>query len=214
MTKRIHASKSVIRHKQMKAKQHLQAVNNRRVQRKLNKQVANLHQQYNKMNGSVFSGSQTFKRLKPQVEKILKIKNPTYQQRRYMKAVVRDFNSHDTSTFSGSRKIFRSTVKTVYNIENKRHGNQWKKLLNNGIPTPQSVNAAKTFWNSYHKLNDILESKQGTKGIYDSDTKLTYLTGHASASYLTGPEKDSSFDIAQDTFYELLQYADPTDIII
>lgn len=214
MTKRTHTSKSVIRHKRMKANQHLKEVSNRRSQRKLFKQVENVRQQYNRMNGSVFSDNQTFKRLKPQVEKILKIKNPSYQQRRYMQAVVRDFNSHNTSNFSRSRKIFRSTVKTVYNIENNKHGNKWKPLLNKGIPTPQSVNAAKTFWNAYHKLNDLLESKHGSKDIYDSDTKLSYLTGHVTATYSTGDMAGTSIDIAQDTFYDLLQYADPTTGII
>ena len=79
MTKRVHASRSVIRHKQMKARQHLKEVHNRKAQRKVMNQVKSLEQRYNKMNGSVFSDNQTFKRLKPQVENVLKIKNPDYQ---------------------------------------------------------------------------------------------------------------------------------------
>lgn len=205
MTKRVHASKSVIRHKRMKTRQHLQEVSERRAQRKVARQVKSLEQSYNKMNGSVFSDNQTFKRLKPQVEKVLKIKNPDYNQREHIRAVIRDFNSHETTTFKGSRNIYRASVKTVYNLENERHGNKWKPLLNKDIPTPQSVQSAKKFWSSYRKLNDLLESTHGSKHIFDSQIKLTYLTGHV---------KGTSEDISQETFRELLEYAEPSTGII
>lgn len=214
MTKRIHASKSVIRHKRMKARQHLNAVNNRKAQRKVMKQVKSLRQQYNRMNGSVFSDNQTFKRLKPKIEKVLKIKNPDYNQRQHILAVARDFNQHATATFKGSRHIFRESVRTVYNLDNKRHGNHWKQLLNKEIPTPKSVQAVRTFWSAYHKVNELLEAKHGSKDVFDSDTKLTYLAGHASLKYETGSESGASEDIAQDTFYDLLQYAEPTTGIL
>lgn len=205
MTKRVHARRSVIRHKRMKARQHLKEVHNRKAQRKVMRQVKSLEQRYNKMNGSVFSDNQTFKRLKPQVEKVLKIKNPDYNQRQHIRAVVRDFNSHETTSFKGSRNIYRESVKTVYNFENKRHGNKWKPLLDRDIPTPQSVRQAKKFWSSYHKVNDLLESAHGSKHIFDSGTKLTYLTGHVAGN---------SAKIAHHTFTELLQYAKPTTGII
>lgn len=205
MTKRVHARKSAIRHKKMKARQHLQEVSERRAQRKVARQVKSLEQRFNKMNGSVFSDNQTFKRLKPQVEKVLKIKNPDYNQREHIRAVIRDFNSHETASFKGSRNIYRASVKTVYNLENERHGNKWKPLLNKDIPTPQSVQSAKKFWSSYRKLNDLLESAHGSKHIFDSQIKLTYLTGHV---------KGTSEDISQETFRELLEYAQPTTGII
>ena len=205
MTKRVHASKSVIRHKRMKARQHLKEVYNRKAQRKTMKQVKSLKQRYNKMNGSVFSENQTFKRLKPQVENVFKIKNPDYNQRQHIRAVIRDFNSHETTSFKGSRNIYRASVKTVYNFENEQHGNKWKPLLNKEIPTPQSVKQAKKFWSSYHKVNDLLESAHGSKHIFDSEVKLTYLTGHV---------KGTSEDISHETFNELLQYAKPSTGII
>ena len=105
MTKRTGARKSVIRHKQMKARQHAKEVHNRRAQRKVMKEVKSIEQRYNKMNNSVFSDNRTFKRLKPQVEKVLKIKSPDYNQREHIKAVVRDFTSHETTSFTGSRNI-------------------------------------------------------------------------------------------------------------
>ena len=105
MTKRVHARKLVIRHKKMKARQHLKEVAERRAQRKTMKQVRSLEQRYNKMDRSVFRDNRTFKRLKPQVEKVLKIRNPNYNQREHIKAVVRDFNSHETTSFKGSRNI-------------------------------------------------------------------------------------------------------------
>lgn len=205
MTKRIHAKKSVIRHKKMKARQHLKEVAERKAQRKTMKQVRSLKQRYNRMNHSVFSDNRTFKRLKPQVEKVLKIKHPNYNQRQHIGAVVRDFNSHETTSFKGSRNIYRASVKTVYNLENERHGNKWKPLLNREIPTPQSVADAKKFWSSYRKLNDLLESKHGSKNVFDSDVKLTYLTGHVAGT---------SEDISHETFNELLQYAEPSTGII
>ena len=205
MTKRVHARKSVIRHKRMKARQHLQEVSERKAQRKVMRQVKSLRQRYNKMNGSVFSDNQTFKRLKPQVEKVLKIKNPNYNQRQHIRAVIRDFNSHRTTSFTGSRDIYRASVKTVYQLENIRHGNKWKPLLNKDIPTPQSVQSAKNFWSSYRKLNDLLESNHGSKNVFDSDVKLTYLTGHVAGT---------SEDISQATFRELLEYAQPSTGII
>lgn len=205
MTKRVHASKSVIRHKRMKARQHLKEVQNRKAQHKVMKQVISLKQRYNKMNGSVFSGNTTFKRLKPQVENVLKIKNPDYNQREHIRAVIRDFNSHETTSFKGSRNIYRASVKTVYNFENERYGNKWKPLLNKEIPTPQSVKQAKKFWSSYHKVNDLLESAHGSKHIFDSEVKLTYLTGHVAGT---------SEDISHETFNELLQYAKPSSGII
>ena len=205
MTKRVHASKSVIRHKRMKARQHLKEVSERRAQRKVMKQVKSLEQRYNKMTGSVFSDNQTFKRLKPQVEKVLKIKNPDYNQRQHIRAVIRDFNSHRTTSFTGSRDIYRASVKTVYQLENIRHGNKWKPLLNKDIPTPQSVQSAKKFWSSYRKVNDLLESAHGSKHIFDSNVKLTYLTGHV---------RGTSEDISQATFRELLEYAQPSTGII
>lgn len=205
MTKSVHARKSAIRHKKMKARQHLQEVSERRAQRKVARQVKSLEQRFNKMNGSVFSDNQTFKRLKPQVEKVLKIKNPDYNQREHIRAVIRDFNSHETASFKGSRNIYRASVKTVYNLENERHGNKWKPLLNKDIPTPQSVQSAKKFWSSYRKLNDLLESAHGSKHIFDSQIKLTYLTGHV---------KGTSEDISQETFRELLEYAQPSTGII
>lgn len=205
MTKRIHARKSVIRHKQMKARQHLKEVHNRKAQRKVMKQVKSLEQRYNKMNGSVFSDNKTFKRLKPQVENVLKIKNPDYNQRQHIRAVIRDYNSHETTSFKGSRNIYRASVKTVYNFENERHGNKWKPLLNKEIPTPQSVQSAKKFWSSYRKLNNLLEAKHGSKDVFDSDVKLTYLTGHVAGT---------SEVISHETFNELLQYAKPSTGII
>ena len=205
MTNSIHARKSVIRHKKMKARQHLKEVHERRAQRKVMKQVRDIEQRYNKMNRSVFRDNRTFKRLKPQVEKVLKIKNPNYNQREHIKAVVRDFNSHETTSFKGSRNIYRASVKTVYSFENERHGNKWKPLLNKEIPTPQSVQDAKKFWKSYHKLNDLLEAKHGSKDVFDSDVKLTYLTGHVAGT---------SEDISHETFNELLQYAKPSTGII
>lgn len=205
MTKRIHARKSVIRHKKMKARQHLKEVHERKAQRKVMRQVRNIEQRYNKMNHSVFSDNRTFKRLKPQVEKVLKNKNPNYNQREHIKAVVRDFNSHETTSFKGSRNIYRASVKTVYSFENERHGNKWKPLLNKDIPTPQSVADAKKFWKSYHKLNDLLEAKHGSKNVFDSDVKLTYLTGHVAGT---------SEDISHETFEELLEYAKPSTGII
>lgn len=205
MTNSIHARKSVIRHKKMKARQHLKEVAERRAQRKVMRQVQNIEQRYNKMNRSVFRDNRTFKRLKPQVEKVLKIKHPNYNQREHIKAVVRDFNSHETTSFKGSRNIYRASVKTVYNFENERHGNKWKPLLNKEIPTPQSVQDAKKFWKSYHKLNDLLEAKHGSKDVYDSDVKLTYLTGHVAGT---------SEDISHETFNELLQYAKPSTGIL
>lgn len=205
MTNSIHAKKSVIRHKKMKARQHLQEVSERRAQRKVMKQVRSLEQRYNRMNHSVFRDNRTFKRLKPQVENVLKIKNPNYNQRQHIRAVIRDYNSHETTSFKGSRNIYRASVKTVYNLENERHGNKWKTLLNKDIPTPQSVQSAKKFWSSYRKLNDLLESKHGSKDVFDSDVKLTYLTGHVAGT---------SEDISHETFNELLQYASPTTGII
>ena len=205
MTKRVHASKSVIRHKRMKARQHLKEVQNRKAQHKVMKQVISLKQRYNKMNGSVFSGNTTFKRLKPQVENVLKIKNPDYNQREHIRAVIRDFTSHEITFFKGSRNIYRASVKTVYNFENERYGNKWKPLLNKEIPTPQSVKQAKKFWSSYHKVNDLLESAHGSKHIFDSEVKLTYLTGHVAGT---------SEDISHETFNELLQYAKPSSGII
>ena len=205
MTKSIHARKSVVRHKRMKARQHLKEVAERRAQRKTMKQVRSLEQQYNKMNRSVFRDNRTFKRLKPQVEKVLKIRHPNYNQREHIKAVVRDFNSHETASFKGSRNIYRASVKTVYNLENERHGNKWKPLLNKDIPTPQSVQSAKKFWKSYRKLNNLLEAKHGSKDVYDSEIKLTYLTGHIAGT---------SEDISHETFNELLQYAKPSTGII
>lgn len=205
MTNSIHARKSVIRHKKMKARQHLKEVHERRAQRKTMKQVRSLEQRYNKMNRSVFRDNRTFKRLNPQVEKVLKIKNPNYNQRQHIRAVVRDFNSHETTSFTGSRNIYRASVKTVYSFENERHGNKWKPLLNKDIPTPQSVQDAKKFWSSYRKLNDLLESKHGSKDVFDSDVKLTYLTGHVAGT---------SEDISHETFNELLQYAKPSTGII
>lgn len=205
MTKRVGAKRSVIRHKQMKARKHAKEVHERRAQRKVSKQLESMKQRYNKMNNSVFSDNRTFKRLKPQVEQALKIEHPDYNQREHIRAVVRDFNSHDTTSFYRSRKIYRSSVRTVYNFENERHGNKWKPLLNKEIPTPQSVHETKKFWKSYRKLNDLLESEHGSKDVYDSETKLTYLTGHV---------KGTSEDISHDTFNELLQYAKPATGII
>ena len=205
MTNSIHARKSVIRHKKMKARKHLKEVHERKAQRKAMKQVRDIEQRYNKMNRSVFRDNRTFKRLKPQVEKVLKIRNPNYNQRQHIKAVVRDFNSHETTSFTGSRNIYRASVKTVYSFENERHGNKWRQLLNREIPTPQSVQDAKKFWKSYHKLNDLLEAKHGSKNVFDSEVKLTYLTGHVAGT---------SEDISHETFNELLQYAKPSTGII
>lgn len=200
MTKRIGASKSVIRHKQMKAKMHVQEVAERREQRKISRQLNSVKVRYQRMNHSVFKGNQTFQRLKPKVESILKIKNPTYNQRQHIKAVIRDFNSHKTTSFKGSRNIYRSTVKTIYEHQNKLHGNKWKPLLDKDIITPQSVETARKFWESYRKLNDLLESEHGSRDVFDSDTKLTYLTGH---------EAGTSEDTAMDTFNDLMQSATP-----
>lgn len=205
MTKRVHAKKSVIRHKRMKARQHLKEVAERKAQRKTMKQVRSLEQRYNKMNHSVFRDNQAFKRLKPQVENVLKIRNPNYNQRQHIRAVIRDYYNHDTTSFKGSRNIYRASVKTVYNLENERHGNKWKPLLNKEIPTPQSVQSAKKFWSSYRKLNNLLEARHGSKNVFDSDVKLTYLTGHVAGT---------SEDISHETFNELLQYARPSTGII
>lgn len=205
MTKRMGAKRSVIRHKQMKARKHAKEVAERRAQRKVTKQLESIEQRYNKMNNSVFSDNRTFKRLKPQVEKVLKIKHPDYNQREHIRAVVRDFNSHDTTSFSRSRKIFRSSVKTIYNFENERHGNKWKKLLDRNIATPKTVHETRKFWSAYRKLNDLLEAEKGSKDVYNSDVKLTYLTGHVAGT---------SDIISRDTFNELLQYATPDTGII
>lgn len=205
MTKRVHAKKSVIRHKRMKARQHLKEVAERKAQRKTMKQVRSLEQRYNKMNHSVFRDNQAFKRLKPQVENVLKIRNPNYNQRQHIRAVIRDYYNHDTTSFKGSRNIYRASVKTVYNLENERHGNKWKPLLNKEIPTPKSVQSAKKFWSSYRKLNNLLEARHGSKNVFDSDVKLTYLTGHVAGT---------SEDISHETFNELLQYARPSTGII
>lgn len=205
MTKRIGAKRSVIRHKQMKARKHAKEVAERRAQRKVTKQLESIEQRYNKMNNSVFSDNRTFKRLKPQVEKVLKIKHPDYNQREHIRAVIRDFNSHDTTSFSRSRKIFRSSVKTIYNFENERHGNKWKKLLDRNIATPKTVHETRKFWSAYRKLNDLLEAEKGSKDVYNSDVKLTYLTGHVAGT---------SDIISRDTFNELLQYATPDTGII
>lgn len=205
MTKRIGAKRSVIRHKQMKARKHAKEVHERRAQRKVTKQLESIEQRYNKMNNSVFSDNRTFKRLKPQVEQVLKIKHPDYNQREHIRAVIRDFNSHDTTSFSRSRKIFRSSVKTIYNFENERHGNKWKKLLDRNIATPKTVHETRKFWSAYRKLNDLLEAEKGSKDVYNSDVKLTYLTGHVAGT---------SDIISRDTFNELLQYATPDTGII
>lgn len=205
MTKRIGAKRSVIRHKQMKARKHAKEVAERRAQRKTLKQVKSMEERFNKMNNSVFSDNRTFKRLKPQVEQVLKIKHPNYNQRQHIRAVIRDFNSHDTTSFNRSRKIFRSSVKTIYNFENERHGNKWKKLLDRNIATPKTVHETRKFWSAYRKLNDLLEAEKGSKDVYNSDVKLTYLTGH---------EAGTSETISHDTFNELLQYATPDTGII
>lgn len=205
MTKRIGASKSVIRHKQMKANKRLKEVSERRAQRKISRQLNSVKERYQKMNGSVFSENQTFKRLKPKVKSVLKIKNPDYNQRQHIKAVIRDFNNHETTSFNGSRKIYRSTVKTIYSHQNKLHGNKWKPLLNKDIITPKSVQVARKFWKSYHKLNDLIESQHGSKNVFDSDTKLSYLTGN---------EAGSSDDTAMSTFNDLMQSATPNTGII
>lgn len=206
MTNSIHARKSVIRHKQMKARKHAKEVHERRAIRKTLKQVKSMEERFNKMNNSVFSDNRTFKRLKPQVEKVLKIKHPNYNQREHIRAVIRDFNSHDTTSFYRSRKIFRSSVKTIYNFENERRGNKWKKLLDRNIATPKTVHETRRFWSAYRKLNNLLESEHGSKDVYDSEIKLTYLTGHV---------KGTSEEISYNTFNELLQYAKPaTDILL
>ena len=205
MTKKIGAKRSVIRHKQMKARQHAKEVHERRAQRKILKQVESMRQRYNKMNHSVFSDNRTFKRLKPQVEHVLKIKHPNYNQRQHIRAVVRDFNSHDTTSFYRSRKIFRSSVKTIYNLENERHGNKWKPLLDRNIATPKTVHETRKFWSAYRKLNDLLEAENGSKDVYNSEVKLTYLAGH---------ESGTSDATAQDTYNDLLQYANPDTGII
>jgi hypothetical protein len=205
MTKRIGASKSVIRHKQMKANRHIKEVSERKAQRKISRQLNSVKERYQKMNGSVFSENQTFKRLKPKVKSVLKIKNPDYNQRQHIKAVIRDFNNHETTSFNGSRKIYRSTVKTIYSHQNKLHGNKWKPLLDKDIVTPKSVQVARKFWKSYHKLNDLLESQHGSKNVFDSDTKLSYLTGN---------EAGSSDDTAMGTFNDLMQSATPNTGII
>lgn len=205
MTKRIGAKRSVIRHKRMKARKHAKEVAERRAQRKTLKQVKAMEKRFNKMNNSVFSDNRTFKRLKPQVEQVLKIRHPNYNQRQHISAVIRDFNSHDTTSFYKSRKIFRSSVKTIYNFENERHGNKWKKLLDRNIATPKTVHETRKFWSAYRKLNNLLEAKTGSKDVYNSDVKLTYLTGH---------EAGTSKTISYDTFYELLQYATPDTGII
>lgn len=205
MTKRKGASRSVIRHKQMKANMHMKEVAERRAQRKIMKQVSSVKARYQKMNGSVFSGNTTFQRLKPKVESVLKIKKPNYNQRQHIRAVIRDFNNHETTSFKGSRTIYRSTVKTIYNHENKLHGNKWRPLLNKKIITPQSVETARKFWSSYRKLNDLLETQHGSKDIYNSDVKLTYLTGHVAGT---------SEDASRETFLEILQTATPDTGII
>ena len=204
-SQRVGAKRSVIRHKKMKARRHAKEVSERRAQRKTMRQVRSLEQRYNRMNHSVFKGNNTFQRLKPQVEHVLKTKNPNYNQRSHIRAVIRDFNSHDTTSHTRSRNIFRSSVKTIYDLENKRHGNKWRKLINSKIATPKSVKATKTFWGSYHKVNDILESQKGSKDVFDSNTKLSYLSGHTSGG---------SSGIASSTVSDLLSYASPSTGII
>lgn len=204
-SQRVGAKRSVIRHKQMKARRHAKEVAERRAQRKIMRQVRSVSERYNRMNHSVFKGNSTFQRLKPRVEHVLKIKHPNYNQRSHIRAVIRDFNSHDTTSHTRSRNIFRSSVKTIYDLENKRHGNKWKKLVKSKIASPKSVRATKTFWGAFHKLNDLLESQKGSKDVFDSDTKLSYLSGHASGG---------SSGIASSAFSELLQYASPSTGII
>lgn len=189
----------------MKARKHAKEVAERRAQRKTLKQVKSMEERFNKMNNSVFSDNKTFKRLKPHVEQVLKNKHPNYNQRQHIRAVIRDFNSHDTTSFNRSRRIFRSSVKTIYNFENERHGNKWKKLLDRNIATPKTVHETKKFWSAYSKLNDLLEVEKGSKDVYNSDVKLTYLTGHVAGN---------SDIISRDTFNELLQYATPDTGII
>lgn len=204
-SQRVGAKRSAIRHKQMKARRHAKEVAERRAQRKTMRQVRSMSERYNRMNHSVFRDNSTFKRLKPQVEHTLKIKHPNYNQRSHIRAIVRDFNSHDTTSHTRSRNIFRSSVKTIYDLENKRHGNKWKKLVKSKIASPKSVRATKTFWGAFHKLNDLLESQKGSKDVFDSDTKLSYLSGHTSGG---------SSGIASSAFSELLQYASPSTGII
>lgn len=204
-SQRVGAKRSVIRHKQMKARRHVKEVAERRAQRKTMRQVRSMQERYNRMNHSVFRDNSTFKRLKPQVEHTLKIKHPNYNQRKHIRAIIRDFNSHDTTSHTRSRNIFRSSVKTIYDLENKRHGNKWKKLVKSKIASPKSVRATKTFWGAFHKLNDLLESQKGSKDVFDSDTKLSYLSGHTSGG---------SSGIASSAFSELLQYASPSTGII
>lgn len=204
-SQRVGAKRSVTRHKQMKARRHAKEVAERRAQRKTMRQVRSMSERYNRMNHSVFRDNSTFKRLKPQVEHALKIKHPNYNQRSHIRAIVRDFNSHDTTSHTRSRNIFRSSVKTIYDLENKRHGNKWKKLVKSKIASPKSVRATKTFWGAFHKLNDLLESQKGSKDVFDSDTKLSYLSGHTSGG---------SSGIASSAFSELLSYASPSTGII
>lgn len=205
MTNTRHAKASVIRHKQMKARLRKQATAERRRIRKTRVKQQQILKAYNRINHSVFRENSSLNKIRTHLD-ILNKKNPTYNDTQAINALSRWVNQQDTTTFKGARNIFRSAVKTIYNHENKIHGNLWKKeLKNKDIPTPQTVKGVRKFWSAYHKLNDLLESKHGSKNIFDSKVKLTYLTGHVAGQ---------SEDIAQSTFEELLQYAEPDTGII
>lgn len=206
MTNSKHASASVIRHKKMKNKMRGKAAAERKRIRKTRAQQDSILKSYNRINHSVFKENESLNRIREHMD-VLKKKNPTYNDTQAVKAIDRWVKSHDTTTFKGSRNVFRSAIKSVYDHENARNGNLWKKeLQGKEIPTPKTVAGVRKFWSAYHKLNDLLESKHGSKDVFSSEYKLTYLTGYTAGQ---------SEDIAQSTFDDLLQYAEPdTDIIL
>lgn len=205
MTSSRHASASVIRHKKMKNRIREKANAERRRIRKTRAQQESILKSYNRINHSVFKENESLNRIRSNLDLLTK-KNPTYNDTQAIKALNRWVNSHETTTFKGSRNVFRSAIKSVYDHEHARNGNLWKKeLQEKDIPTPKTVAGVRKFWSAYHKLNDLLESQHGSKDIFSSEYKLTYLTGHVAGQ---------SEDIAQSTFEDLLQYAEPTTDII
>ena len=122
MTNTRHAKASVIRHKQMKARLRKQATAERRRIRKTRVKQQNILKAYNRINHSVFKENSSLNKISNHLN-LLNKKNPTYNDTQAINALSRWVNQQDTTTFKGSRNIFRSAVKTIYNHENKIQGN-------------------------------------------------------------------------------------------
>ena len=122
MTNTRHAKASVIRHKQMKARLRKQATAERRRIRKTRVKQQNILKSYNRINHSVFRENSSLNKIRTHLD-ILNKKNPTYNDTQAINALNRWVNQQDTTTFKGARNVFRSAVKTIYNHENKIHGN-------------------------------------------------------------------------------------------